>query len=234
MAFPKKLAGADFGADRPSFDYVSRHTYYEGRHTDLQLIFSSMAKASDSKGKTLVAAARLFRQQGYHGTALHDILTASGSPRGSLYFHFPGGKEQIGEAALALSAEATRQAIARAAETSESAEIFLVRLVRGMAAELERSDYKEGCPIATTALETAAQFEVLGTATRNAFQKWELEIKRGLFRFGMTAGDADLAATLVLSQIEGALLLARTYRSLEPMRRAEQALKWLLPGRPSK
>ena len=187
-----------------------------------------MTKATDSKGKTLAAAAKLFRQQGYHGTALHDILATAGSPRGSLYFHFPKGKEQIGEAALALSAEATRQGIARAAEASESAETFLVRMVRAMASDLERSDYKEGCPIATTALETAAHSEVLGRATRSAFQKWELEIKRGLFRFGMAAGDADLAATLVLSQLEGALLLARTYRSLEPLRRAEQAVKLLV------
>jgi len=187
-----------------------------------------MAKATDSKGKTLAAAARLFRQQGYHGTALHDILTAGGSPRGSLYFHFPKGKEQIGAAALTLAGEAVRQAIAKAAETSENAEMFLTRIVRSMASDLEKSDYKEGCPIATTALETAAQSEVLGAATRSAFQKWELEIKRGLFRFGMSAGDADLVATLVLSQLEGALLLARTYRSLEPMHRAEQAVKLLV------
>src|SRR3954462_1722236 len=176
-----------------------------------------MAKASDSKGKTLAAAAQLFRRQGYHGTALHDILATGGSPRGSLYFHFPGGKEQIGEAALALSGEAVRQGIAKAAEASETAEIFLVRIVRAMAADLERSDYKDGCPIATTALETAAQSDVLGAATRGAFQKWELEIKRGLFRFGMTAGDADIVATM--AQLEGALLLARTYRSLEPLHR---------------
>jgi AcrR family transcriptional regulator len=187
-----------------------------------------MAKATDSKGKTLAAAARLFRQQGYHGTALHDILAAGGSPRGSLYFHFPKGKEEIGGTALTLAGEAVRQAIANAAETSENADMFLSRVVRGMAADLEKSGYSDGCPIATTALETAAQSEVLGTATRNAFQKWELEIKRGLFRFGMPAGDADLAATLVLSQLEGALLLARTYRSLEPLRRAEQAMKLLL------
>jgi TetR/AcrR family transcriptional repressor of lmrAB and yxaGH operons len=186
-----------------------------------------MAKATDSKRKTLAAAAKLFRQQGYHGTALQDILASAGSPRGSLYFHFPGGKEQIGEAALALSGEAVRQGIARSAEASESAEIFLLRMVRAMAAELERSDYREGCPIATAALETSAQSEVLGAATRGAFQKWELEIKRALFRFGMPAGDADLVATMVLSQLEGALLLARTYRSPEPLRRAEQAMRLL-------
>jgi TetR/AcrR family transcriptional regulator, lmrAB and yxaGH operons repressor len=186
-----------------------------------------MAKASDSKGKTLAAAAKLFREQGYHGTALHDILAAGGSPRGSLYFHFPKGKEQIGEAALTLAGEAVRQRIALGAQASESAETFLVRLVRGMAADLERSGYKEGCPIATTALETSAQSEVLGAATRGAFQKWELEIKRGLERFGMASGDAELVATTALSQLEGALLLARTYRSLEPIHRTEQAVKLL-------
>src|SRR5229473_4528199 len=164
-----------------------------------------MAKATDSKGKTLAAAAKLFRQQGYHGTALQDILAAGGSPRGSLYFHFPKGKEEIGGAALTLAGEALRQGIAKAAEASENAEMFLTRIVRAMASDLEKSDYKEGCPIATTALETAAQSEVLGAATRNAFQKWELEIKR-------------------------ALLLARTYRSLEPLRRAEQAVKLLVRG----
>jgi TetR/AcrR family transcriptional repressor of lmrAB and yxaGH operons len=187
-----------------------------------------MAKVTDSKGKTLAAAAKLFRQQGYHGTALHDILAAGGSPRGSLYFHFPKGKEEIGEAALTLAGEAVRQAIAKAAETSVNVEIFLTRVARGMAADLEKSDYKEGCPIATTALETSAHSDVLGAATRTALQKWENEIKRGLERFGMTTDDAESVATTVLSQLEGALLLARTYRSLEPMHRAEQALKLLV------
>jgi TetR/AcrR family transcriptional repressor of lmrAB and yxaGH operons len=168
------------------------------------------------------------RQQGYHGTALHDILAAAGSPRGSLYFHFPRGKEEIGEAALTLAGEAVRQSIAQAAESSESAETFLTRIARGMASDLAKSGYKEGCPIATTALETSAQSDVLGAATRTAFQKWETEIKRGLERFGMTSSDADLIATTALSQLEGALLLARTYRSLTPMYRAEQALKLLL------
>src|ERR1700744_6344214 len=121
------------------------------------MIFSDMAKAPDSKEKTLVAAAKLFRQQGYHGTALHDLLEAAGSPRGSLYFHFPKGKEEIGEVALTLAGEGVRKAIAAAAESSETAEIFLTRVARGMAADLERSGYEEGCPIATTALETAAQ-----------------------------------------------------------------------------
>lgn len=187
-----------------------------------------MAKAPDSKEKTVAAAARLFSQRGYHGTGLNDILEAGGAPRGSLYFHFPHGKEEIGAAALALGAEAVRAFIAYAAETSRSAEAFVTALARGMGANLEGSGYREGCPIATMALETAAQSQALGDAARNAFESWEQEIKRALVRFGMKAADAERAATAVLSQLEGALLLARTYRSQEPMRRAEKAVAMLV------
>lgn len=186
-----------------------------------------MAKATDSKGKTLAAAALLFRQQGFHGTALHDVLAASGAPRGSLYFHFPGGKEEIGAAALALAGEVTRQKIAHAAEVSDSAATFLTGIIGAMAADLEKSDYRNGCPVATTALETAAQSDVLGGAARATFESWEQEIARGLIRFGAKADDAAVAATTILGQVEGALLLARTYRSVAPLRHAEAAVKLL-------
>jgi TetR/AcrR family transcriptional regulator, lmrAB and yxaGH operons repressor len=186
-----------------------------------------MAKATDSKEKTLAAAALLFRRQGFHGTALHDVLAAAGSPRGSLYFHFPGGKEQIGEAALDLAGEAVRSRIEQAAEASPNAETFLTGIARAMAADLEQSDFCNGCPIATTALETAAQSDVLRAAARRAFQSWEQEVARGLTRFGAKPDDAAISATTILSQIEGALLLARTYRSVEPLRRAEAAIKLL-------
>jgi TetR/AcrR family transcriptional regulator, lmrAB and yxaGH operons repressor len=192
-----------------------------------------MARAPDSKEKTVVAAVKLFSQRGYHGTALNDILDAGGSPRGSLYFHFPRGKEEIGEAASGLAGEAVRQVIANAAETSDNIEDFLTSIVQTMALNLERSGYSEGCPIATVALETAAQSEILGAAARTAFQSWEQELKHGLERFGMKTGDADLVATTVLSQLEGALLLARTYRNLEPMHRAETAVKLLARGQRS-
>ncbi|MEA2879075.1 MAG: TetR/AcrR family transcriptional regulator, lmrAB and yxaGH operons repressor [Hyphomicrobiales bacterium] len=187
-----------------------------------------MAKVSDSKAKTVAAAARLFCQQGYHGTALHDILEASGAPRGSLYFHFPNGKEEIGVAAVALGAQAVHDFIAQAAGAAQSAEAFVASLARGMAANLERSGYREGCPIAPTALETATHSKALGAATRKAFQSWEREIRRGLERFGLKPAEAERSATAVLSLLEGALLLSRTYRSVEPMQRAEKAAAMLV------
>jgi TetR/AcrR family transcriptional regulator, lmrAB and yxaGH operons repressor len=187
-----------------------------------------MPKAPDSKEKTLIAAAGLLRRQGFHGTGLQDILAAGGAPRGSLYFHFPGGKEQIGEGALRLTGEIVRSKIARAAEIAVSADAFLIGLARAMAAELQNSVFNDGCPIATTALETSAQSEILAAAACNAFQSWEREIARGLERFDVTPADAKIIATMVLSQLEGALLLARTYHDPLPLRLAEQAFQLLL------
>jgi TetR/AcrR family transcriptional regulator, lmrAB and yxaGH operons repressor len=182
----------------------------------------------DSKEKTVLAAAKLLRRQGYNGTALSDILAAAGSPRGSLYFHFPNGKEQIAVAALAHAANTVRQGIAGAAKTSKSPDEFLIRIARGMGADLERSDFKEGCPIAPTALEISGASDALTAAARAAFQGWEQEIANGLQAFRFTPERAQLLATAALSQLEGALLLARTYQSLEPLQRAEEAIRALV------
>src|ERR1700736_4390508 len=182
----------------------------------------------DSKEKTILAAAMLLRRQGYNGTALSDILAAAGSPRGSLYFHFPNGKQEIAVAALTYAGDSVRQAIAGAAKTSKSADEFLIRIARGMAADLELSDFNEGCPIAPTALEMSGASEALTAAAGAAFRSWEQEIATGLQPFHFNAELAKLLATAALSQLEGALLLARTYRRLEPLQRAEEAIRALV------
>jgi TetR/AcrR family transcriptional repressor of lmrAB and yxaGH operons len=204
-------------------DIVCRSTYRLA-----SAIAIPMAKGSGSKEKTVAAAAKLFCERGYHGTALFDILARSGSPRGSLYFHFPRGKEEIAESAIALGEKEVRAFIAQVAKTSRSAETFVINLARGMAARLEASDFREGCPLATTALEVAVDSEAIGKATRTAFAGWEREIAQALKDFGIGAKEAVSRATAILSQLEGALLLARIYRNPDPMRRAEDVLRLLV------
>jgi TetR/AcrR family transcriptional repressor of lmrAB and yxaGH operons len=104
----------------------------------------------------------------------------------------------------------------------------LIRIARGMAADLERSDFKEGCPIAPTALEISGASEALTAAAGAAFQSWEQEIAVGLQSFRFNAERAKLLATAALSQFEGALLLARTYRRLEPLQCAEESIRALV------
>jgi TetR/AcrR family transcriptional regulator, lmrAB and yxaGH operons repressor len=54
-----------------------------------------MAQRSDAKQRMVLAARQLIRERGYHATAISDVLERSGAPRGSVYFHFPGGKPQL-------------------------------------------------------------------------------------------------------------------------------------------
>ncbi len=188
----------------------------------------TMSDEPDSRKKTILAAARLLRRHGYRGTALSDILEESGAPRGSLYFHFPKGKEEIAVAALTLAARMVRQTISEAATTSKSADEFLIRISRGMAMNLERSDFRDGCPIAPTALEMSGSSAALTAGARDAFQGWEEEIATGLRLFRFEPESARLLATAALSQLEGALLLARAYQSVEPLQRMEEPLRVLV------
>jgi AcrR family transcriptional regulator len=49
----------------------------------------------DSKDRVLIAADRLFMERGYKAVTLRDIATVLGIKHASLYYHAPGGKEQL-------------------------------------------------------------------------------------------------------------------------------------------
>jgi TetR/AcrR family transcriptional repressor of lmrAB and yxaGH operons len=59
----------------------------------------------DPRANILLAMATLIEKQGYHATGLNDIIALSGSPKGSVYYYFPEGKEQIGIEAVRESGE---------------------------------------------------------------------------------------------------------------------------------
>jgi TetR/AcrR family transcriptional repressor of lmrAB and yxaGH operons len=88
-----------------------------------------MTRRSDAREKAITTAARLFDRQGYHGTGLAQIIKESGSPRGSFYFHFPDGKEQLGiEAVHAARAQGDRL-ISTAVSACPSDPVATVRAV---------------------------------------------------------------------------------------------------------
>ena len=69
-----------------------------------------MAKLSSAREDMLSAAVNLFGERGYEGVGIAELLARSSAPRGSLYFHFPGGKEQIGiEVVSRVGAEVDRK-----------------------------------------------------------------------------------------------------------------------------
>src|SRR3954454_18449348 len=109
--------------------------------------------APDTRERMVKATGRLMRDQGFHATGLNEIVTNADAPKGSLYFHFPGGKVALAAAAVESFAEAIsrymREALDGATSTAEAVDVFM----EATAGRLERTEFRSGCVVATVALE---------------------------------------------------------------------------------
>jgi TetR/AcrR family transcriptional repressor of lmrAB and yxaGH operons len=189
---------------------------------------SSRSNGRTSRKAFLSATGSLLRRQGYAATGLSEIVDRSGAPRGSLYFHFPGGKEELAIAAMERSGEALRRGIAATMAAPGGTAEGVAMLIDALAAGLEDSGYADGCPIATVALETAAGSEPLRATAAGIFAAWLAELERALLGEGLGRGAAERRATLVLAAIEGGLLLSRARRDTAPLRAVRDELARLL------
>jgi TetR/AcrR family transcriptional repressor of lmrAB and yxaGH operons len=187
-----------------------------------------MKKGEQTRAKLVETTGRLLQTQGYFGTGVAEILRSSGSPRGSFYFHFPGGKEELACEALRASGAAWREKIeAAAAGASDPAEA-IVAVCNVLADTLVESSYREGCPLATVALEAAATTDAVHEVCSEHFAGWEQLLEERLAAAGVPEAVRPMIATLVLSSIEGAQLLCRAHRSPEPLHRVAAALSTLV------
>src|SRR5258707_6726172 len=131
-----------------------------------------MGQRSDSRDRLIHTAVDLFRRQGYHATAFSQLVAESGAPRGSIYFLFPGGKEELALAAVALAAREAEVIVAAASQTAQDGPSFVRSITAIVGDRLEDSDYQAGCAIATMVLELAPQVEHLREQFDHAFGPW--------------------------------------------------------------
>jgi TetR/AcrR family transcriptional regulator, lmrAB and yxaGH operons repressor len=179
-------------------------------------MMSDMVRRSDSKDRMIAAARRLFREHGYFGTALSDVVAESAAPRGSMYFHFPGGKEELAtEVALVHSADAVAHINRAAGTTSTAAELIAAFLSRPRD-ELVASDYREGCAVAPIVIETTPASVQLTDTTRRGFQDMIATLAARLAEKGLRQDRARQVAINAVTAMEGALILSRVLRSPEP------------------
>ncbi|BCZ20729.1 TetR/AcrR family transcriptional regulator [Mycobacterium senriense] len=179
-------------------------------------MMDDMPRKTDSKKRMVEAARRLFREHGYLGTALSDVVTESSAPRGSIYFHFPGGKEELATEVILLHASDRIQDINRAAATTRTAAELIAAFVGRERDELVSSDYREGCAVAPIVIESTSASEQLRDATRRAFQDLITTLAARLIEKGLTQDRAVQLATSVWASVEGALVLGRVLRSPTP------------------
>jgi TetR/AcrR family transcriptional regulator, lmrAB and yxaGH operons repressor len=179
-------------------------------------MMDDMPRKSDAKDRMIAAARRLFREHGYLGTALSDVVNESAAPRGSIYFHFPGGKEELAGEVTLLHAGDHIAHINRAAAATSTAGQLIEAFIGRIRDELTSSNYREGCAMAPIVIESTPASDQLSDATRRGFQDIIATLAARLTEKNVPHSRATQLATHALSSVEGALILGRALRNPEP------------------
>lgn len=176
-----------------------------------------MEKTRDARTRALETAERLFRTQGFTATGLTQILDESGSPKGSFYFHFPDGKQQLAREVLDIYGDRVRAGLAMLAEKHPGDPSGYVRTVaKTMAKEMEASGWALGCAAQNLANELAPGDPEFADAAAKVFGGWIAVITEAIKPSYPSRAIAERRATALLAALEGAKTLARTTRSAAP------------------
>ena len=173
------------------------------------------------RDRMVASAVALLARRGLQATSFSEVLQHSGAPRGSVYHHFPEGKDQmIGAALDAAGARAIDLLDQKAGAPAEEIAAWFLHIWREV---LIRGKFEAGC--AVLAVAVAADSPELLDHTASVFRTWRRKLTDLLELGGLQAADASkFAATLVASS-EGAVVLARAEQSMEPFELvAEQLL----------
>jgi AcrR family transcriptional regulator len=167
------------------------------------------ATATPTRERILYATAELFRRQGYTGTGLKQVVAEAQAPFGSLYHHFPGGKQQLADEVIRAGGAFFQALVTAVYDDQPTPETSVRAVFEGAAETLASTDFQDACPIATIALEVASTDDHLRRATAEVFEQWTVALAERL-------GDRPRALA-VISALEGAFVLCRAQRTTEPM-----------------
>jgi TetR/AcrR family transcriptional repressor of lmrAB and yxaGH operons len=183
---------------------------------------------SSTRNQIIATACELLENQGFHAMGLNQLVRESGSPKGSLYYYFPQGKEEIAEAAIGQAghtvAERIRDALSVSVDAAEAVRLF----VDHIAQLVEASGFRSGGPLMTIAMETATTNERLNRACRNAYTLLQAGFESKLVDSGYPSERAVELAAFITAAIEGGTMLCRVYHTGDPLRLVAQQLAQML------
>jgi TetR/AcrR family transcriptional regulator, lmrAB and yxaGH operons repressor len=184
-------------------------------------------KKKDTRTNIVLATARLLSERGFAAMGTDDIVAMSRSPKGSLYYYFPGGKEEMAVAALRHSGDEWFEAMRASFAESTTVQGGLHMLIEDVQGMLATFDYGAGCAVGILAAE-APKSRVLGRTVTAIFDQWEGGLRDRLVKAGVTGKRAAELAAFLLAVVEGALLLSKARRSCAPLDNAMTEIARLL------
>ena len=166
----------------------------------------------------ILVTCTLLEKQGYPATGLNEIVKESGAPKGSLYYYFPDGKEQIVSEAVLFSGkilvERLQTELAKHSDPIQAIYEYIMRL----AGKVEEMQFAAGNPLTIVAIEAAGSSERISQACREVYSQLQAAFQEKMVSAGMAVSEADERARLTLASLEGGILLSRVYRTADPLR----------------
>ncbi|MFF4951893.1 TetR/AcrR family transcriptional regulator [Streptomyces chattanoogensis] len=190
-------------------------------------------RAGDARGtrdRILETAARLLQHQGYEGTGIKQIAREARATLGSVYHFFPGGKQELAIAAIQHSDREFADMLRAALAVKEDPAEAVPAVFDALADALRASDWADGCPVTTTALETSGTSPEIQRVCAAAFQSWQAAVHDKLRTSGIPDPDARELAATVVNTLGGAEVSAQVLRDDEPLRIAGRHLARLIAG----
>lgn len=180
--------------------------------------------STPTRERILTASLELMRRHGYAGTGVKAVLVASEAPYGSLYHHFPGGKEELAAETLRQAGRAYLELVEAYFPAGADVATAAAAFFNDAADVVESTDFIDACPIATVAGEIASSSEPMRLAAADAFQSWLAAVTECATAGGVDPTRARSLAIEAFCALEGAFLLSRTLRDAEPIRIAGRAV----------
>jgi AcrR family transcriptional regulator len=164
-------------------------------------------RRSPARARMVRSAATLIRERGIHGTGLRRF--------------FPGGKTQLVTEAIDVALAEIFGDLERTLSEAETFPEAIRVIVTPWRRLLVEHDFALGCPLAATICD-AADNDRLRTHVSEKFAGWRAPVADAYTRFGATRAEAEGHATVLMAALEGALILARAQRNIEPLDTVER------------
>jgi TetR/AcrR family transcriptional repressor of nem operon len=187
-----------------------------------------VSKGEATQQMIVARAAQLFNRQGYFGSSIEDLMNETGLKKGGIYNHFRS-KDELALAAFDYAVEVIWQCVEEEMKDRPNQVDRLQGMLAAYQRIIEDPPIKGGCPVLNTAIESDDTHPALRERARGALTRWRTWIQRRVTR-GIEAGevrpevDSDLLATLLISMIEGAIMMSKAYDDPVHIRRAVQYL----------
>jgi TetR/AcrR family transcriptional repressor of lmrAB and yxaGH operons len=195
--------------------------------SDLSSKVKGMPRPDRSRTALVDTAAVLFRRQGYAATGVNQILGAADVKAGSLYHHFPNGKQELAAAVVDNVGAGIERRLREFLDSGSPVTDIVEGWIDLMASGLS-SDQRDGCPIEPIATESVNASPQVRDASARAFAGWRLAVADRLRADGWPDQAAEQTALAVIALIEGALILSRISGNADALNAAKAAARTLL------